>query len=413
MTSPRTQGSMLEKLYKETGIPMAKHFGVTYPEYFTHPAAEYNAQVAYAGVIDLTHWTILRVTGADRTTFLNAMLTNDVSALETDEGCHTLITTTKGKIIAELYVFVRADDVIVLVSQGDAAGTEQILQKHIIMEDVTIEDISNDFGLLAIEGPKAYDCLWRMFPTGPFPKDNLHAVARQFEHIAFYVMKNTVTGDEGYHLMIPAADLVRMRSYLVQAARGSDGLAVGRIAWNMRRLENGLPWYGFDFTDANFPNEARFEDTVSYSKGCFLGQETLARLMYRGHVNRLLVGLAVEDDNWSTVADTLTAEFTKRINNYDEIGLSKGARPFATALDLRETYPRESQLFLPEGDSKSVGQITSAVYSPALERPLLLGYVHHDHATPGNRLVLKGPKTEYQVRITDLPTTTEDFGDTS
>ena len=159
MVSRHPQGSMLEKLYKETGIPLAKHFGVTYPEYFTHPAAEYNAQVVYAGVIDLTHWAILCVTGADRTTFLNAMLTNDISALETDEGCHTLITTTKGKIIAELYVFLRADDVIVFVSQGDAEGTRKILEKHIIMEDVTIEDVSNDFGLLAIEGPKAYDCL--------------------------------------------------------------------------------------------------------------------------------------------------------------------------------------------------------------------------------------------------------------
>ncbi len=412
MASRHPQGSMLEKFYKKTVIPLANHFGVTYPEYFTNPAAEYKAQVAYAGVIDLTHWAILRVTGADRTTFLNAMLTNDVSALETDEGCHTLITTTKGKIIAELYVFARADDMIVFVSQGDAEGARKVLEKHIIMEDVKIEDVSNDFGLLAIEGPKAYDCLWRMFPTGPFPKDDLHAVARQFEHINFYVMKNTVTGDEGYHLMIPAADLERMRTYLLQAARGSDGLAVGRIAWNMRRIENGLPWYGFDFTDANFPHESRFEYTVSYSKGCFLGQETLARLKYRGHVNRLLVGLAVEDDKWSNVADTLTAEFTKCINNYDEIGLSKGARPVATALDLRETYPPASQLFLPEGDSKPVGQITSAVYSPALERPLLLGYVHHDHATPGNRLVLKGPKTEYRVRITDLPTTAEDFRNT-
>ena len=187
-------------------------------------------------------------------------------------------------------------------------------------------------------------------------------------------MKNTVTGDEGYHLMIPAADLERMRTYLVQAARGSDGLAVGRIAWNIRRTENGLPWYGSDFTDANFTHEARFEDIVSYSKGCFLGQETLARLKYRGHVNRLLVGLAVEDDNWSNAAGTLPAEFTRQINNYDEIGLSKGAKPVAAALDLRKTYPPASELFLAEGDSKPVGQITSAVFSPKLDVVIALGW---------------------------------------
>ena len=127
---------MLTELYRKSGLPLKEHFGVPYPEFFVHPAAEYVAQVTYCGVIDLMHWRILRVTGKDRVTFLNAMLTNDIAALEKDEGTHSMITTIKGKIIAELFVFVREDDVLVLVAQGDAAQTQEVLEKHIVMEDV-------------------------------------------------------------------------------------------------------------------------------------------------------------------------------------------------------------------------------------------------------------------------------------
>jgi folate-binding protein YgfZ len=411
---------MLTDIYQRERVTLASAFGVSYPVYFIHPAAEYQALTGYVGLIDLTHWAVLCVTGKDRAGFLNAMLTNDVAVLGKNSGCHSLITTVKGKIIAELYVFAREDDFVILVAQGDAAATNDILQKHIIMEDVTVEDASSRFGVLALEGPKLDDTLWRLFAKGPFPKEPLQAVARRFEDTDIYLMKNSVTGEDGYHLLVPAADLQRVWRYLVQACRGTDGLPMGSTVWNMRRVENGLPWHGVDFDDETFPDESRLGSAISYTKGCFHGQETLARLHHRGHVNRMLVGLTVDDDDVSEELTKLHAEFTGEVNNYDETDLKERAEPVAKALDLSNLFPTGTKLYPVDnvdtqgddaggevggengggGAKKPVGWITSAAYSPILKKPLLLGYVRVEFIE--KRLAVRADSGT-RLTIVDLP----------
>jgi folate-binding protein YgfZ len=402
---------MLGDFYKSMGVPMTKAFGVSYPEYFVHPAVEYHSLANFAGVIDLNHWAILRASGNDRASFLHAMLTNDITSLEENQGCHALATTVKGKFVAELFVFAREDDHLIFVSQGDAKETRSLLEKHIITEDVRVDDLSTKFGILAVEGPKAYDCLWRMFPTGPFPKESFRAVARRFENVNIYIMRNGVAGDGGYQMLIPIDEMERIRNYLVQAARGSDGLPVGRLAWNIRRVENGRPWYGIDFSNDNFPHESRLEEMISYSKGCFRGQETLARLKYRGHVNKLLVGLTTAQGDVPDSLNQIAAEFRSDVYNYDEIGVRDRAAPLAKALQLKKTYPPESPLYSvepamaggEEDASKPIGWITTAVFSAKLKGPLFLGYVRQPAAEVGAELILAGPDGRLKVRIVELP----------
>ena len=231
---------MLTESYKRSGVKLTELFGVEYPQYFVHPVAEYQALTGRAGIIDLTHWRMFRLSGKDRVSFLHSMLTNDIAAVQPNHGTHSLITTIKGKIIADLFVFVLENEARLFVHQGDGAETLDVLQKHIIMEDVRIEDESSRYGVLALEGPKAEEVLWRMFPTGPFPKETLQCVDREFEDSNVFVMRNSVSGEIGFHLMVPAERIERFRNYLVQAARGSDGFPVGGIAWDIRRIEKTL-----------------------------------------------------------------------------------------------------------------------------------------------------------------------------
>ncbi|MDH3216642.1 MAG: hypothetical protein OEN01_10155 [Candidatus Krumholzibacteria bacterium] len=382
-------GMMLTDAYRRNNVQLTSSFGVEYPTHFVHPVAEYLALVNDAGVIDLTHWGILRLSGRDRLSFLNAMITNDVSSLPENDGRHSLITTVKGKIISELFVFARQADVVLFVSQGNVADTHDVLQKHIISEDVIVEDLSPQFGVIAIEGPKSYDILWRVFSKGPFPKESLQAVTREFADVELFLMTNSVTGEPGYHVMIPADRVERMRNFLVQSGRGSDGLPVGSIAWNMRRVENGLPWYGVDYTQDNLPPESRLDDAISYSKGCFRGQEPLARLHHRGHVNRLLVGLTLDEDHVSGPWIKLAEQFEMGLNNYDEDVLKQKASPVAQALDLASLFAANTTLYHDEPGTdagrndrsqKPLGRITSAVYSPRLKKPLFLGYVRPELA---------------------------------
>lgn len=393
---------MITEAYKKSGIPLGSLFGVDYPTYFIHPVAEYRALTEAAGVIDLTHWRTFRLSGKDRKTFLNAMVTNDVAALETGQGCHALLTTTKGKIIAELYIFVREEDILAVVSQGDAGEVYDVLKKHIVMDDVTIEDLSRDVGVIGLEGPKALDVLWRIFPTGPFPKEPFQIVEREFMNVKMSLMKNSATGEDGYHLLIPAKSVERMHTYIVQGARGSDGLAVGSIAWNMRRMEKGLPWFGTDVTEESFPDEARLGATVSYTKGCFRGQETLARIHYRGHVNRTLVGLTPSDEDLSPEMQVLAASVREATNNYDEVGLRERAAPLAVALDLRSLLPSAELFAVGDESGKAVGRVTSVAFSPRLGKSLVLGHVRRE-ILDAREAVSMGK--ELKLSLVDLPTT--------
>ena len=395
--------TMLSETYKRDNVSLVDLFGVDHPAWFVNPVAEYQAIVGHVGVIDLTHWRVFRLSGGDRLSFLNAMVTNDMASLGPGHGSHALITTIKGKITAELFVFARDEDAVVLVPQGNADETYGILEKHIITEDVAIEDVSSQYGIIALEGPKAEDVLWRILPTGPFPKDPLHSVDREFGDAKIFLMKNSVTGEGGYHMMIPAKDIPRMRDFLVQAARGSDGLPVGAVAWNMRRVEKGLPWSGVDFTENNFPDEARLGSAISYTKGCFRGGETLARLHNRGQVNRVLVGLTVGDDDVPEAVKKLAAEFKTELRSDDEQGLRQKAQPIAEALDLRESFGSGLELFPSEGSGesdKSIGWVTSVAFSPTLGKPLILGYLRRETTEEKNDVFL-GART--RLTPVDLP----------
>jgi folate-binding protein YgfZ len=407
---------MLTEAHKRDKVSLTHIFGVEYPSWFVHPAAEYQALTRYAGVIDLTHWPVYRATGKDRISFLNAMLTNDVASVTTGGGCHALLTTIKGKIVAELFIIVRDEDVLIHLGQGDAPETLSILQKHIVMEDVAIENISDAFSVIALEGPKTEEILWRLFQKGPFPKEPLQFFQREFDDgIECTLIANSITGEPGVHMMVPASFAQTFWEYTVQAARGSDGLPVGSIAWNLRRTENGMPWFGRDFSTDNFPDETRLGHTISYDKGCFRGQETLARLHHRGHVNRVLVGLTPADPSDDTVTPTVDGrinsssatkrsplvEFDLEINNYDEPGLKARAPRLAEKLELSAPYVTNTELYLPDGaSSRPIGHLTTAVYSPQLRQPLLLGYVRRETAEAGGTVLLDDA---VPLRIIDLP----------
>jgi folate-binding protein YgfZ len=397
---------MLTDFYRNESVPLTRAFGREYPRYFVHPLAEYRALVGSCGVIDLTHWRVLRVTGRDRARFLNAMLSNDVASLEPSRGCHAMMTTAKGKIVSELFVFARKEDHLLLVSQGDFEETLGALRKHIVSDNVTIDDVSSDHAIIAVEGPRAKAVVGLLFLPGPFPKSPLDLVEREFEKFTISVIQNSVTGETGYHVVVPSNEALRIRNYLVQAARGADGLPVGHDAWNIRRVEKGLPWYGVDFDGENFPQESRLGHAVSYTKGCFRGQETLARLENRGHVNRFLVGLAPEGPSVfpADLAGRL-AEIAGLSDHLLESEFRKRAAGDAQALDLRSAFPAGGALRHVTAAGavadKPAGTITSSVFSFALGGPLCLGNVRAESEKDG--ITLQTPAGFAKMRPVELP----------
>lgn len=338
----------------------------TLPDAFTDPATEYEALTHTVAVIDLSAAGMLRLRGKDRVTFLNAMITNDVARLTPGHACAALVTTTKGKVVAELLVLARADELLVLVMQGPAARVAESLESHIIADDVELENLTGQMRVIAVEGPKCRDLVWRIFPREPLPMEALTFTDNDYQGLRATVIRHSVVGDKGMLLVVEAAHHERLRSYLLQAAIGMDGREAGRVAWNIRRVENGRPWIGVDVTEENFPAESSLESHVSYDKGCYLGQETIARMHYRGHPNWKLVGLA------------------------------GGTDVPAIGAGLRAAQPEDDTTAAP------AGRITSAVFSPALERALCLGYVRAPLAAAGTGFLVQDDGGTPFV-IVDLP----------
>ena len=337
----------------------------TLPDAFTDPATEYEALTHAAALIDPACSGILRLRGKDRVSFLNAMLTNDVAKLATGHACAALVTTTKGKIVAELLVLARAEELLVLVLQGAVARVAEAFESHIIADDVTLDNLSDDHVVIAVEGPKCRELVWRIFPREPLPMEALTFTENHYHGMHATVIRHSIVGDKGLLVVVAREHHERMKAYLVQGAVGLDGREAGRVAWNRRRVEKGRPWIGVDVTEDNFPAESSLESHVSYEKGCYLGQETIARMHYRGHPNWKLVGLAGESD----------------------------VPPVGAAL-------------IPETDAASstpTGRITSAVFSPALKRALCLGYVRASLANPGERFSVRDGGINASLVIVDLP----------
>lgn len=375
---------MFADAYKAAGVALTESFGTAYPSWFTHPLAEYEALTGNVGLIDLTHWGVLRLTGEDRVTFLNSMITNDVSSLADGQACHAALTTIKGKLVAELFVLRREEDLVVLVAQGDRARVVESLTKHIIADDVSVSDETARWGVLSVEGPKARDLVWRLLPDAPLPMESLAFIDTDYQDAPLTVLRNSVTGERGFQLIVGADDIERIRTYVVQGGRGMDMALCGRVAWNMRRVEQGLPWFGEDVGEDNFPKETRLDDVVSYSKGCFLGQETLARMHHRGHPNWLLVGLAPAGD--APAALRYPTDPQAPAEAFDFTAVPAGTEMFA------------------RGDAdRAVGRVTSAAFSPAASASRFLGFVRATLSETGTRFDAELAGSRVQLEIITLP----------
>jgi folate-binding protein YgfZ len=384
--------------YKNDGVTMTVSFGGPYPEAFEHPQNEYRALTSTAALIDLCHWGLFRLTGGDRLRLLNSLTTNDAASLAAGEACHSALTTVKGKLIAELFVLVRDADATVLVAQGDPGTVHQTIGNHIVADDVDLENVSDGYGVLSVEGPKSREIVWRLFPRLSIPTKRFQFVDVIYQGIPATIMHNNVTGETGYQLIVPKDGIRLIRDYLIQAGRAEDAALAGRAAWNMRRVEAGLPWWGADVkAEENFPKECRLDGVVSYDKGCFLGQETLARMHHRGHPNWLLVGLSPNGEVSGLDTPAFLSADSIIDSSPDSISRALGD------LNTSASIPAGSELFAPDDPSKSVGRITSSAFSPKTQKPLFMGYARAALASPGTELVLPVGGVESTLVVIPLP----------
>jgi folate-binding protein YgfZ len=326
----------------------------------------YRAARSGAVVYDHSSRDLLRLTGPDRVSFLHGMVTNDINGLPEGAACDAAILTAKGAMVADARVLKRPDDLLVDLEPGLGPKVREFLERYLISEDAEIADVSADWGQLGVYGPRAFDALSAALgtPVAPLTRNAIRTV--DFGGTSLLLVGNPVPAGAGADVLVPRAAL----EPLYRALLGTGAVrAVGFDVLEVLRVEAGWPRYGQDMVDTTIPLEAHLERAISYNKGCYIGQEVIARATFRGHMNRKLAGLL----------------------------LGPGEPP-PPGTELRTRTP--------EGGEKKVGWLTSVVHSPTLGQHVALGYVHRDLLAPGTALMLAGtgaPATVHALPLVPPP----------
>jgi folate-binding protein YgfZ len=301
---------------------------------------QYQALNDNVGFIVLSNRTQIALTGRDRVSFLNNFCTNDIKKLTPGDGCEAFITNVQGKILAFVHVACGEDSIRLETVAGQAEKIITHLDRYLITEDVEFEDLSEQRSIIAIAGENSQKALGSLLEA-PIPAEpNRHASA-QFLSTSVLVQSVRATSGPCFFASVEDSAIEQLESALASAG----AIKCSRAAWETCRIEAGFPEYDRDISEKNLPQEVgRNESAISLIKGCYLGQETVARIDALGHVNWHLTGIRCPDS------------------------------------DLPEPGAQ-----FKSGDT-AVGSVTSACYSPRLSSPLAMGYVRREYAEPGTKL---------------------------
>ncbi len=332
-------------------------------------AVEYESLHSNAALFDRSHRGRLRVNGDRAAEMVAGLVTNDVAGLVPGQGCYAAALTAKGKIIADVRIFIEEGSVLTDAPPRASVAWAAMVKKFINPRLAPHVDESANLRDLGVFGTHARHIVASLTNV---QSPALTALA-PLAHITVDVGGDTVLvvsspelGVEGFELIVPASRFDELWERAVQAGAVPAGLE----AWEIARVEAGRPEWGIDMDDTTIPQEANFDElhAISYTKGCYVGQETVARLHFRGHVNKHLRGIR------STTLDAPPAGATL----HDVAGLQVG--------DVRSSVR-----------SPRLGGIAIAMIRREVEPGASLVARWSDAASPG------GPPRENTVEVSALP----------
>ncbi|MBI3947339.1 MAG: aminomethyl transferase family protein [Armatimonadetes bacterium] len=326
--------SPLLEIQKAIGAAVTVAHGWQVAAGYGAPEAEYAAARQSCALFDLTFHCRLRVTGPDREGFLHGRLTNDIKGLAVGRGIYAAALDRHGRMLADMVVWSLDDYHLLELPPDTGRKILESFEESIIGEDVVIEDMSATWGLLSLQGPEGPGILGRLGIGAP---DANEIVSASLAGHPVLVAGRRRADLPGFDLHVANAAMVDCWNSLLERGARPAGLDT----LDVLRIEAGIPWYGRDLDESVIPLEAGLHDAISYTKGCYVGQEIISRIHHLGQPARLLRGVVFEDDRLPPPGS-----------------------------DVRT-------------DGRRVGKITSIVRSPAIGRPIALAYLRRGHTEPG------------------------------
>ena len=373
--------SPLDETHKRLGARMLMKNGWSAPANYGDTLLEYaSVREGGVGLIDLSPRGRILVSGSEAVQFLNGLITNDMKTLAENSWMPAAFPNVQGRLIASVRVVRLQDEETDRTTPGglpqrglrekvcptflidtEAATHERVLkiiERFTLAGDFRVRDVTAQTALLTVQGKKSAGTVRSVLgeaAAGLAPNGALQTVWQESD---VTIIRATHTGEDGLDLIVNADEA----SSLWEALHAAGARPVGYDALEILRIEAGLPSYGIDMDETNVVTEAALDDAVSYTKGCYLGQEIIARIKYRGHVAKKLSGLM--------------------FNQAEKV------EPGASIQSM---------------DGKEIGRITSVVYSPHLGHTIALGYLKYDYLAPATPVKVAAGDEQVGARVTVLP----------
>ena len=355
--------SRLHEHHAKLGANLEEVAGWEMPAHYGEWVTEYQAVRQAVGLSDLSHRGKIRVTGDDRVKWLQSLISNDILQLQPGKGCYSSFLTHKGKMLGYFRVYVLPDSLWVedVGEVGDA--TFQALRKFLLYgTKAKMENCAESWGLLLISGPKACATVSAAFGVEMSDLKPVSAIPAQVGGHASFVLRTEETGEDDVEILLPAEALSTAWERLLEAGATYCIKAVGGRAREALRIEAGLPKAGPDLNEDIVPPEANLEGKAfSLNKGCYPGQEVVARMDTYGNVRRHLVGLVVK-------SMALPA---------------KGAKLYS--------------------GNREVGWVSSATVSPQQNGVIALGFPLRDFSAPNTTLAVEIDGARHDATVQALP----------
>jgi folate-binding protein YgfZ len=354
------QSTLLE-FHKSHGGVFAEREGWLLPLHFGDARAEYEAVRTHVGLMELPQRAFISLTGPDRTSYLQGLFSNDVRLLTPGRGLYGTFLNQQGKVLSDARLWCLEDSFLLDLWRPLKENILAHLNRYLVADDVEVADLSGDYGLITLQGLQSEAMAARLIEPSSLPKATLDHSLVSLSELQMHVTRYSHTGTDGFDFIVPQDRMSPFATLITDIGKAYSARWVGEQTLETLRIEAGIPRYGIDFTDDTLLLETGMDHAVSFTKGCYLGQEVVERIRSRGHVNKKLVGLLLNGSQTP----------------------QRGA--IVTLVD------------------EKIGTITSATHSPIFGRPIALAYVHRDHWSPGTRVEVASAEGRVGATVAALP----------
>lgn len=353
--------SALYESQQNIGAKFATNHGWEMADVYSNPLQEHAAVRSSGGLIDLSCFGSIKVYGGESVQFLNGLVTNNVKTLEVGKGMRAAILTGHGKVRALCRVFNLGDTYLVVTDPQTHEKVFKYLFPFSYAGDFKVEDVSEEHRTVSVQGPSSH-LVMKEICFEPVPSlveyDWFQTLIAGHQAL---VTRATHTGESGFDILVPESAIKDVWDFILLKGGFHAIVPFGLRALESLRIEAGIPAYGQDVDETNMMLEVGLEDAVSFTKGCYTGQEAVAMATYRGHVSKKLSGLALSG----------------------------------------EVVPPQGSLVKKEG--KEIGFVTSAMRSPTLGSVIALAYVKHGFFETGNNVDIQIEAEAVPAIVTALP----------